>query len=286
MLPPRAAMFGLMGCFAVAVLWATAAGMSLWAAFAVFFIYAFVVALLMARSTAEAGMLMTEASFRPVDVYRLFAPTHLLGHSNMTVLSFLDPALFRDYRGLTLTGFMDGLKLSDGTGLSRRKLGVAFGVAILLAMGVAGTFELWLPYHKGGITMYSYVYQANNQWGFQDYAGPMAGRVPFDWTNKVWFGLGVGVMMFLTFMRTRYMWWPFHPLGYALMGSWTMIVFWCPCMVAWLLKVVILRYGGMRTYVFLRPLFLGLVLGEFGMAVLWTVVAWVWNVPAPSFPWP
>lgn len=286
MLPPRAALIGLAFFFSLAVLWATAAGMTLWVAVAVFFIYAFVVALLMARSTAEAGMLMTEASFRPVDVYRLFAPTHMLGPSNMTVLAFLDPALFRDYRGLTLTGFLDGLRLSDGTGLSRRRLGVAFVVAILLALVVAGVFELWLPYQHGGITMYGYVYQANNQWGFQDYTGPMSGRVPFDWTNKIWFGVGTGMMFFLTYMRTRFLWWPFHPLGYALMGSWTMIVFWFPCLIAWMLKSLILRYGGMKTYVFLRPLFLGLVLGEFGMAVIWALIAWVWQVPAPSFPWP
>ncbi|MBW3623058.1 MAG: hypothetical protein KY468_06555, partial [Armatimonadetes bacterium] len=261
MLPPRAALIGLAVCFTTAVLWAVAAGMALWVAVSVFFIYAFVIALLMARSTAEAGMLMTEASFRPVDVYRLVAPTHLLGPSNMTVLAFLDPALFRDYRGLTLTGFLDGLRLSDGTGLSRRKLGAMFVLAILVAMVVAGAFEIWLPYQKGGITMYGYVYRANNMWGFQDYAGPMAGRVPFDWMNKVWFGMGVGVMFFLTYMRTRFVWWPFHPLGYALMGSWTMIVFWFPCLIAWMLKVLILRYGGMKTYVFLRPMFLGLVLG-------------------------
>ena len=163
---------------------------------------------------------------------------------------------------------------------------MVFVVALAVSLVVAGAFELWLPYQRGGITMYGYVYQANNQWGFQDYAGPMAGRVPFDWTNKVWFATGVGVMFFLTVMRTRYLWWPFHPLGYALMGSWTMIVFWAPCIIAWMLKVVILRYGGMRTYVFLRPMFLGLVLGEFGMAVIWAVVSWAWQVPAPSFPWP
>jgi hypothetical protein len=286
MLSPRAALIGLAACFAVAVGWAVAAGMTLWVALMVFGIYAFVVAILMARSAAEAGMLMTETSFRPVDVYRLFAPTHLLGKANMTVLAFIDPALFRDYRGLVLTGFLDGLKLGDGSGVSRRKMGTVFLVALALALVVSGAFELWLPYHRGGITMYGYVYQANNEWGFQDYAGPMAGRVPFDWRNQLWFAAGVIFTLFLTYMRTLYAWWPFHPLGFALSGSWTMIVFWFPCFVAWLLKTLILRYGGMKTYVRLRPLFLGLVLGEFGTAVLWTLVSWIWQVPAPSYPWP
>jgi hypothetical protein len=165
-------------------------------------------------------------------------------------------------------------------------MGLVFVVALGVALVVSGTFELWLPYHRGGVTMYGYVYNANNLWGFQDYTGPMAGRVPFEWRNQLWFAMGVIVTLFLAFMRTNFAWWPFHPLGYALCGSWTMIVFWFPCIIAWLLKSLILRYGGMKTYLRLRPLFLGLVLGEFGMAVIWTTEAWIWQVPAPSFPWP
>jgi len=70
-------------------------------------------------------------------------------------------------------------------------------------------------------------------------------------------------------MRARYTWWPLAPLGFALSGSWSMIVFWFPIFVAWILKSVLLRYGGMKVYMRLKPLFLGLILGEFSQAVLW-----------------
>ncbi|HEY3285193.1 MAG TPA: DUF6785 family protein [Armatimonadota bacterium] len=286
LLTPRAALVGLAVCFSVAVCWCIAAGMTPWLAVMVLGLYAFFIAMLMTRSTAEAGLLMTETSFRPVDMFRLFAPTHALGHTNMTLLAFLDPALFRDQRGLVLTGFLDGLKLGDGVGLSRRKLGVAFVVALLTALLVAGAFELWLPYSQGSVTLYDYVYRANNQWGFQDYSAPMSGPIPYNWTNRVWFGVGIVVTVALAILRTRFAWWPFHPLGYALCGTWSILVFWFPCLIAWILKTVILRYGGMRTYVRLRPFFLGLVLGEFGMAVLWTLVSAAFQVPAPNFPWP
>jgi hypothetical protein len=42
----------------------------------------------------------------------------------------------------------------------------------------------------------------------------------------------------------------------------------------------------MKLYRRLRPFFLGMIFGEFGMAVIWTVVSWIFGVPAPSFPWP
>jgi len=87
-------------------------------------------------------------------------------------------------------------------------------------------------------------------------------------------------------MRARFWWWPFHPLGYALCASWTMIVFWFPVLIAWILKTLIARYGGMRLYTRARPFFLGLILGEFSMAVLWTGISALTRTPAPFFPWP
>jgi hypothetical protein len=286
LMPYRTAAIGLAAGFSVAVLWAHAAGLPLWAAFGAMFVYVFVVAIIMARSTAESGMLMTETSFRPIDIYRLFAPTHALGPDGMTALAFIDPSFFRDQRGLVLTGFLDGLKMADGVGGSRRTFGKGFVMALLAALVLAAVIQLWLPYHRAGITMYSYVYQANNIWAFQDYAPSMAGQSLMDWRRQVFFVVGVLVTLFLAVMRTRFVWWPFHPLGYALSGSWTMIVFWFPCVVAWVLKTLILRYGGMRTYVRLRPLFLGMILGEFGMAVVWATVSWLADAPAPFFPWP
>ncbi len=35
-----------------------------------------------------------------------------------------------------------------------------------------------------------------------------------------------------------------------------------------------------------RPWFFGMILGEFGMAVVWTLVSAVTDAPTPVFPWP
>ena len=102
----------------------------------------------------------------------------------------------------------------------------------------------------------------------------------------VFFIVGVGVTIFLVIMRTLFWWWPFHPLGYALSASWTLIVFWFPVLVAWAIKKPLMRYGGIKLYGRFRPFFLGMIFGEFGLAVLWTIVSWAADVPAPSFPWP
>ena len=286
LLPYGVAFWGLVLCFALIIGWCYLAGMSIWVALLEFGVFIFIIALVMARSTAEAGMLMTETSFRPVDFYRMFAPVHTLGEANLTMLTFFDGAFLRDQRGLLLTGFLDGLKISDGANVRRRAFLPVFIIAILAALVLAGAIHLWLPYTRGGVTLYSYVYQGNNLWAFSEYQAHMSGPTTMTWQAPTFFAVGVIFTIFLSYMRAMFYWWPLHPLGYALCISWTMSVFWFSCFVAWLIKVLVLRYGGMRLYIRARPWFLGMVLGEFGMAVVWTLVSALTGAPTPSFPWP
>lgn len=285
-MPYRFAFWGLFACLAGIVFWCYMAGMSPWVALLEFGVFIFVTALIMARSTAEGGLLMTETTFRPVDLYRLFAPVHSLGPANMTLLAFMDTAFLRDQRGLLLTGFLDGLKISDRSGVRRRSLLGVFLIGILTALLVAGALQIYLPYTRGGNTMYSWIYFSSNQLGLWEYQGHMQWAAPRTWQGPVFFAVGIIFTIFLTYMRAMFYWWPLHPLGYALCVSWSMTVFWFSCFVAWLVKALILRYGGMRLYLKARPWFLGMILGEFGMAVIWTLISVFTNTPTPEFPWP
>ena len=76
LMPYRFAVWGLLGSIVAAALWTWGMGMSLWLALFELVIFIFVTAVVMARSTAEAGMLMTETTFRPVDLLRMVMPIH------------------------------------------------------------------------------------------------------------------------------------------------------------------------------------------------------------------
>ncbi len=286
LMPYRVAFWGLVFCLGGIVFWCYMAGMSPWVALLEFGVFIFITALIMARSTAEGGLLMTETSFRPVDLYRLFAPVHSLGPANMTLLAFMDTAFLRDQRGLLLTGFLDGLKISDRANVKRRSLLMVFVIGILSALLFAGFLQIWLPYTRGGNTMYSWIYFYSNQMGLWEYQGHMQSSAIRSWQGPVFFSVGLVVTALLSYMRAMFYWWPLHPLGYALCVSWSMTVFWFSCFMAWMLKGLILRYGGMRLYMKSRPWFLGMILGEFGMAVIWTLLNIFTNCPTPDFPWP
>lgn len=286
LIPHSVAVKGLVLSFLLILVWCRMAGMSMWVAALEFGVFVGVIALVMARSTAEAGMLMTETSFRPIDIYGMFAAPNTLGPANLTMLAFMDVAFLRDQRGLLFTGMLDGLKMSDGVNLRRRVLLPVFALGIIAAMLVAGYIHMQIPYKYGGITLYPTYYNGHNVAPFWDYASDMTEIRTPNWQAPFFFAVGVIVTAFLAYMRYAFSWWPLHPLGYALCVSWTVSVFWFSALLAWIIKTVVLRYGGMRLYVKARPWFLGMVLGEFGSAVVWALLSAITKIPPPTYPWP
>ena len=68
--------------------------------------------------------------------------------------------------------------------------------------------------------------------------------------------VGFAFCSFLAIMRIQYFWWPFHPIGYAISGNWAINLVWMPLFIAWVLKSIVLRYGGLRLYRAAVPFFL------------------------------
>ena len=73
-------------------------------------------------------------------------------------------------------------------------------------------------------------------------------------------------------MRVRFLWWPFHPAGYALAISFAMDYFWFTFLAAWLIKLLIVRHGGLQTHRRLAPFFLGLILGDYVIGSIWSLI--------------
>lgn len=287
LLSPRLALMGMLVSIVGILVWVNAAGMSVPLAILEFGVYLFVQCIVMARSTAESGLPMTEGSFTPLDVYTVAARPQTLGPRNLTVLAFADGLFSRDLRGLVLTGFLDTQKMADGLGVRRSSLPTVIVLSLVLAVPLAAFIHLYLPYRFGGVNMYSYVYRANTTTQFwRENAPYMQGVGEFTWDVPIWFTVGIVVTAWLSLMRRQFVWWPLHPLAYALSASWTVTVFWFPVLVAWVVKTALTRYGGVKIYQRARPLFLGLIFGEFTMAVFWTVISAIFGTQAPAFPWP
>jgi hypothetical protein len=103
--------------------------------------------------------------------------------------------------------------------------------------------------------------------------------------TQVAIGVGFMVTLVLNVLRLRVGWFPFHPVGYAVSSSWSLGLLWLPLMVAWIIKLLLLRYGGLKAYRHWLPLFLGIILGECVIGSMWTLVGITFDMPTYAF-WP
>ena len=95
------------------------------------------------------------------------------------------------------------------------------------------------------------------------------------------YGFGAFFVLLLSFLRARFVWWPFHPAGYLVSGSFGLFRLWFPIFLSWLIKTLLLRYGGLRAYRAALPFFLGLILGEFGAGFLRSVLDFAFGLYLP-----
>jgi hypothetical protein len=121
----------------------------------------------------------------------------------------------------------------------------------------------------------------------------ITGDLPLpDSTAYGGFALGAVVTTLMVWMRATFAWFPLHPLAYAVAPTYAMSVLWFPCFLAWIVKSLTMRFGGIELFRRIAPFMLGLILGEFTLAVLWALIAMTSPTifgsqfsSAPSFPW-
>ena len=91
----------------------------------------------------------------------------------------------------------------------------------------------------------------------------------------------VGTIL-LSLLRMRFLWWNLHPVGYAISGSWAINPMIGSISIGWLLKWIVLKYGGISLH---RSaiLFLGVVLGAFMGGSIWSFLGIVLQQPTYRF---
>ncbi|HXG22955.1 MAG TPA: DUF6784 domain-containing protein, partial [Chthonomonadales bacterium] len=73
------------------------------------------------------------------------------------------------------------------------------------------------------------------------------------------------------------------PIGYAVSSNWSIHLVWLPLFIAWIIKLLIMRYGGLATYRRFLPFFLGLTLGDCVQGSFWGLVSLLFNVRTYQF---
>ncbi|MBI3922179.1 MAG: hypothetical protein HY318_12230 [Armatimonadetes bacterium] len=196
-----------------------------------------------------------------------------LGQGNLTMFSMFW-WMTRAYRSHPMPHELEGLEIG-----SREKLSQWVVLsAILLAVFAGAVSGLWSMLHIGYNHGFGHLQSDGPYFGQEAYSrldSWLSSPSPADPFAPIAMAFGAGVTLFLLTLRTRFLWWPFHPIGYAVSSSLSMHILWMPMFIAWVAKTAVLRYRGIDSYRRAIPFCMGLILGEFVVGSMWSITGMI-----------
>jgi len=251
-------------------------GMAFWM-IAIYFLIYYLLALGITRVRAEVGPPTHEMFVaNPRQFIMDSFGSRMIPPRSLTMMS-LYYAFNRGYRAHPMPHTLEGFKLAEVGNMKTNRMVIAMMCGVFF--GILASFWSYL--------VVSYEIGANPGLGNGGYNRLRTWLYYPSEMNLPAVGfMGVGFLFtgLLWWLRTRFPMFPFHPTGYAVASSiWTFGWLWFSVFVSWAAKNLILRFGGIRLYQKVLPLFLGLILGEFIVGGAWVVIRLIWGVAVYSF---
>ena len=256
----------------VMVGWLAAAGMNWWI-IPLLLAVTFLSMIGLTRVAAEGGLAVMVTPLNPSDAVISTLGGGMLGATNLGVLGMMLPVASH-MRTTMMAALMHGLKLAD-THVAGRRRWLVGAVGLAIAVGLVSSIAtmLVLGYRYGGINL-SYWFFGNASGGMVcDFiAYHINNNSQTRWDGLAFAALGAVLQLLITLAYQRLPWWPLHPLSFPIGAVWCTHQVMVSMFVAWLTKITVLHYGGVKLYRSTRPFFLGLILGNFLGGGLWLVI--------------
>ncbi len=263
----RFALAGLILGSAFLLGWAWRAGLGLPAA-AAFYAINLLWGFAISRMRAEAGILAA-VPISPNKVMVDAVGTTVLGPQNLTAMAAMK---WNTLDQSVLSDIGESLRIPFAARIRARQMALLIGLGCLLYMSISVGQALSLYYRYGAHHASADQWRVQSGlWAFQELSAWLTFSRKPEPAGFVYMAAGAGVLTFLGWMRLRFDWWPFHPVGYAI-GN-TLQYGWFSFFLGWLMKVVAVRAGGLRFYRAVLPFCFGLILGDMVGNGLWAVLS-------------
>ncbi len=259
MMGDRSAVLGLLLGGAFVVFWMRCSGMSLGVAM-LYFVLSLLTYIGVARIVCQTGLVYVQAPLTAQAFTMYSVGTASMSPASITALSF-SYALISYNRGFLMPAMAHAAKLSEQMGRDKRRLLAAVGAAFALGLLLSLYFGLRLGY-TGGAYHYGLPFTSARIRDVPALLGKLRNPLPTDWTRLGFFGAGAALMAGLMALQYRFAWWPLHPIGLTICSTNVTLDSVLSIFIAWAIKSLILRVGGVELYRRSRPIFIGLLVGQ------------------------
>ena len=270
--------------FVFLLLFAHALGMWAWVAVIFFAIY-FGISLAVTRVRAELGPPAHDLHRGGPDLIltNLFGTDRAVLDAQQLTSLKLCFWFNRAYRAHPMPIQLEAFKIAQMSGIKQSSMAWALTLATFVGVFAAWTAQVHLFYSYGMAARAGGTSRYFGQEPFTELASWLNAPFHTRWPRIGAYVVGFLFTWLLMTLRVNFIWWPFHPVGYAISSSWSMNCLWLPILIAWCIKWVILRYFGFKSFQNAIPFALGLVLGEFVVGSLWTILGIALQINTYSF---
>ena len=246
------------------------AGMSVWVALVMLGIFLGITTV-GTWMVANGGLMFILYSFLPGEYLITLFGSARVNAPSWTLVAY-ERVLMFDMREIMMPSVMNNFKLAEPLRLKQRPFLLAMGIAIVLAMGVSYYSSLDLAYTHGAVNLQHWTYMISTTSPFNRLTSILQHPTGIELERLGSFIFGGATMFGMLWMRHHYLWWKLHPIGSLMMTSYATYCFWGSFFIGWFLKYTTLKFGGVAQYRKLRPLILGVVLGECFIGGIWIIV--------------
>jgi hypothetical protein len=204
----------------------------------------------------------------PTFVLPTLVGTRALGPRTLGMFYVLMP-LIREQRNNPVPVQLEGLKMAEGGRMERRRLATAMAVVPVLALLAYFWSALHVGYHVGMASAHASIWNLHvGQNRTEELCLPLTNPTGPEVGGALAMLFSAVVTLLLYWLKLRYVWWPLHPVAFPIAMSNTVAGIAPALFLTWLVKSLLLRYGGLRAHRTALPFFLGLLAGDATVALL------------------
>ncbi len=252
--------------------------------------------LMVTRINVETGMFMIQPSWQPVGVMVGLFGIAALGPTTLITLALLAAVMTIDPKVCLMPLVANSLRFSEKQGVKPTRLSPVLVLSVLGAMVLGVVVTLFLQYNYGATGDNWLSHPANKVFTYFNsqlpkFETPEARAAGFDlgqWvpTGTFLWGLGGGLALVVgaSIMRLRYQWWPLHPVLFLLWGTAGSQYFAASFFLGWLIKSAITKFGGGDSYRKNKPIFIGLIAGEFAAGLIFALIGLIYFLKTGTQP--
>jgi len=252
----------------------------------------------MARINCESGLFLNLPRWQPIGVLLGLFGAAALGPKAVLILSMLSIVFTVGTWECFMPFFMNGLRLCTNQNIKPGRAAASAGASYVLGLLVAVPVILWACHNYGvsrepiGWSLYpyelpSYVYDSGdnivNELKAEGKLTDSLNYTPIQrirhmealesvkfwkggefWKNRFIVAAGIGLILVLlvSYCRLRLPWWPIHPVLFMVWGTRQMAELAASFLLGWIIKSAVTHLGGMRSYQKAKTLMFGVIAGD------------------------